>query len=325
MKSIFLPSCFLLFSSGVFADPASLTVESLLEKMHHAAHMQNFTGTFVYGQGNQISSMRIVHGVDSKGEHERLISLDGSGREVIRSGNNVTCILPDSNSVIVEKSRPDQQFPPAFPFKIAALQQYYLFQVAGSARVAGQQSHKIMIEPRDEYRYGHHLWIDEKTGLLLKTHLVDMKGNPVEQFMFTDIQYPKSIPETMLKPDLGNTNYKWYRAEESASSSNEPKPDSGWKVLKLPPGFQQDMMRLHAMSKSRMPVEHMVFSDGLASVSVFIEKQMDVEDKLVGASYMGAVSAYGRSIEDYHVTVVGEVPLASVKLIAESVKYRPHD
>lgn len=325
MKNIFLPSICLLFSSGVVADQVSLTVESLLEKMHTAAHMQNFTGTFVYGQGSQISSMRIVHGVDARGEHERLISLDGSGREVIRSGNNVTCILPDSNSVIVEKSRPDQQFPPAFPIKIAALHQHYHFQIAGSGSVAGQQAHKIMIEPRDAYRYGHHLWIDAKTGLLLKTHLVDMQGSPVEQFMFTDIQYPDSIPESMLKPDLNSNKYKWYRAEESETSRDEPKPDTGWKVGSLPPGFQQDMQRMHAMGKGRMPVEHMVFTDGLASVSVFIEKQMDVEDKLVGASHMGAVNAYGRSIGDYHVTVVGEVPLASVKLIAESVKYLSND
>lgn len=321
MRSIFLPSICLLFSSGVLADQVSLTVEALLEKMHHAAHMQNFTGTFVYGQGSQISSMRIVHGVDNKGEHERLISLDGSGREVIRSGNSVTCILPDSNSVIVEKGRPDQQYPPAFPFKIAALQKYYHFQIAGSGRVAGQLSHRVIIDPRDEFRYGHHLWIDAATGLLLKTHLVDMKGSPVEQFMFTDIQYPANIPESMLKPDIATNNFKWFRAEEPSARKDETRPDTGWKVTQLPPGFHQDMMRMHAMGKSRMPVEHMVFSDGLSSVSVFIEKQMDVEDKLIGASHMGAVNAFGRSINDYHVTVVGEVPLASVKLIAESVTY----
>ena len=306
------------------ADQSPEEIEQWLEKMHKAAHMINYEGTFVYGQNEQLSSMRVFHAVDKQGEHERLISQDGSGREVIRSGNNVTCILPDTNSVIVEKSRPATQFPPKFPMKIDSLNQYYQFNMMGSGTVAGQNSMMISIKPRDEYRYGHKLWIDKKTGLLLKTHLVSNDGQQIEQFMFTSINYPIMIAKSLLEPDLSGTSYKWYRAEDK--QDKKPAQKSYWKVTRLPPGFIQDMQRMHSMKDKRMPVEHMVFSDGLASVSVFIEKQEDSKEHLAGASRMGAVNAYGKVVNNHQVTVVGEVPHASVMMIGDSVAYQQdHD
>lgn len=91
----------------------------------------------------------------------------------------------------------------------------------------------------------------------------------------------------------------------------------------LPAGFEQDMTRIHQIPTSIMPVEHRIYSDGLASVSVFIEKNAEKgEDNLFGGSHMGAVNAHGRTLNGYHVTVVGEVPQATVKMIGESVRYR---
>ena len=128
----------------VYADHPNKDVEKWLEKMHNAAHMINYEGTFVYGQNNELSSMQIIHSVDESGEFERLISLDGSGREVIRSGNTVTCVLPDKESVVVDKSRPDAEFPPSFPSKIDQLEEYYHFQINGEGRVAGQKTKNIL-------------------------------------------------------------------------------------------------------------------------------------------------------------------------------------
>ena len=139
----------------VLADTAA--VESWLQKMHQAAHMSNYTGKFVYQQDNQLSLMRIIHAANKDGEHERLISLDDVGREIIRSRGVVTCILPDSKSVVVEKGRPAQQFPPAFPVKIEDLKAYYRFSLDQQERVAGRQAQKITISPRDKFRYGHNI------------------------------------------------------------------------------------------------------------------------------------------------------------------------
>jgi sigma-E factor negative regulatory protein RseB len=244
--------------------------------------------------------------------------MDGSGREVIRKGNSVTCILPDTQTVVVEKSRPSSQFPPMFPTSIDRLMPNYDFKLVDGSRVAGRKTLKIVITPKDNLRYGHSLWVDKKTGLLLKTHLLNENSRKLEQFMFTQINFVDEIPASWLMPAVSGKEFNWYEAAE-------PEPDqvkkiSDWEVLTLPKGFMPDMQSKHMAPKNSMPVEHMVFSDGLSSISVFIEKDMNEKDNLVGSSRMGAVHAHGHKLDGYHVTVVGEAPLASIKMISKSVR-----
>lgn len=312
-----------LVSITALADHPREDIEKWLAKMHHAAHMINYDGTFVYGQNNEMTSMQIIHSVDNKGEFERLISLDGSGREVIRSGDTVTCVLPDKKSVVVDKSKPESDFPPAFPLKIEQLSKYYDFHFGKNGMVAGQPAVKLMIKPKDGFRYAHSLWIDAKTGLLLKDHLIDDKGQIVEQFMFTRISYPDSIERKSPTSDNKNKDFKWFKAEDSDTATTK-KTSMSWKVMNVPPGFKPGVQRHHKMTMSAMPVEHFMYSDGLSSVSVFVEKQMENSKNLVGGSTMGAVNAYGRALGDYHVTVVGEVPHATVKMIGDSVEHKSH-
>ena len=310
----------LLVPFTVIADHPKENIEKWLAKMHHAAHMINYDGTFVYGQNNEMTSMQIIHSVDKNGEFERLISLDGSGREVIRSGDTVTCILPDKNSVVVDKSKPDSEFPPTFPLEIEQLSKFYDFHLNGNSMVAGRTAKKIMIKPKDKYRYAHTLWVDEETGLLLKDHLIGEKGKIVEQFMFTQINYPTVIEKVRLISDSKNKKFTWYEAKD-LQSKTENKRSMSWKVMNVPAGFVLGVKRHHNMTMSAMPVEHFMYSDGLSSVSIFVEKQMDNSKNLMGGSTMGAVNAYGRAIGKYHVTVVGEVPHATVKMIGDSVEH----
>ena len=310
----------LLLPAVVFAD--TMGVEAWLKKMHHAAHMSNYTGKFIYQQGSQRSLMRIIHAATKDGERERLISLDGVGREVIRTKDAVTCILPDSKSVVVEKARPQQKFPPAFPMKIKMLQAYYKFLLGEQELVADRMTQKIVISPRDRYRYGHSLWVDRETGLLLKTRLLDKSGNMLEQFMFTEIEFRKSIPDSMLKPRITGTTYTWHEAKH-ADTDIIPEPGSEkWMVQSLPTGFRSDMKRNHNMPNQKT-VRHLVFTDGLASVSVFIEKHQPRIPNLIGASRIGAVNAFGRLMTNHHITAVGEVPQMTVQMINKSVSYQP--
>lgn len=301
-----------------FASENYEQVQKWLEKMHAAAHTLNYDGTFVYGQKDQLSSMRIIHSAAGNEEKERLVSMDGSGREVIRKGNSVTCILPDTKTVVVEKTRPASKFPPMFPTSIERLTPNYNFKVVDGSRVAGRQTQKIVITPKDNMRYGHNLWIDKETGLLLKTYLLNEKSQKLEQFMFTQINFHDQIPVSWLKPAISGDEFEWYEAAE-------PKPElikknTNWKVMSLPKGFIPDMQEKHMVPKNSTPVEHMVFSDGLSSISVFIEKDMNNKDNLVGSSHMGAVHLHGRKVNGYQVTVVGEAPLKSIKMISKSVK-----
>ena len=296
------------------------SVEVWLQKMHHAAHTVNYVGKFVYQQDKQLSMMEIVHAVGENGERERLLSLDEVGREVIRDKDNVTCILPDRQSVVVEKGRPKLPFPPAFPVNVEHLKHQYAFALSRQERVAGHLAQKISINPIDNYRYGHRLWVDVDTGLLLKTHLLDEHGRLLEQFMFTEIVFMDMIPEDLLKPHVIGENFTWYESDDEKVEGNTAQTIN-WFVARMPAGFVNDMQRDHHLP-NKTAVKHMVYSDGLASVSVFIEKHEKQSPNLIGTSRMGAVNAFGKIIDDHHVTAVGEVPQATVKMIGESVEFK---
>jgi len=317
-RQLLILLCSLAVSSIGWADQLD-EVQQWLQKMQRAAHMLNYDGTFVYGQQGQLTSMRIVHRVTPQGEQERLISMDGSGREVIRDGKKVTCILPDSKTVVVEKSRQDKQFPPPFPMRIKELSKYYNFSLAGNGKVAGQPTQRISITPKDVYRYGHILWVDRDTGLLLKTHLLDEAGKPIEQFVFTRIAYLKEVPDEWLQPAVDGRDFTWYESrDEQPLEVGDTGPDL--KVAWLPNGFEQDMNRMQKLPTSAMPVKHLVFSDGLASISIFVEEALEhSQGNLEGGSRMGAVNAHGTDVGDYHVTVVGEVPHITVEKISQAV------
>jgi len=293
-------------------------VRHWLEKMQHAAHTVNYDGTFVYSREDQLTAMRLIHRADKTGEQERLISLDNTGREVIRDNKKVTCILPDSKAVVVERDRPAGPFPPPFPSSIKELQKHYEFALAGQGKVAGQMAQKIYIQPRDQYRYGHRLWIDVNTGLLLQKHLMNESGKPLEKFMFTRIEYLKTVPDALLKSQTIGKEYTWYEADDKALVPGEFKRK--WVVAWLPSGFKQDMETAHKLPSTGKPLEHLVFSDGLSSISVFIEPHAEKGNHLIGATTMGAVSANGRHVDNYNITVVGEVPQITVRKVCDSVE-----
>ena len=289
-----------------------------LEKMYRAAHMLNYVGKFVYQQDRQLGLMSIVHAVDENGERERLVSLDDTGREVIRHKDRVTCILPDSKSVMVEKGRPTMQFPPAFPVNIELLSGHYSFVVDKQEKVAGQPAQRILIQPNDNFRYAHRLWVDVETGLLLKTQLLDEQNNILEHFMFTEIEFMDKIPEELLQPQATGPEYTWYETEAVEDKQDDKAPHL-WRARTLPAGFGLDSARLHHKA-DKAPVEHLVFSDGLASVSVFIESRDEYNSPaLMGLTRKGAINAYGRMLEKFHVTAVGEVPGITVRMIGDSV------
>lgn len=319
-KSVLTLSLFLCIAPAFAIAGDEMLARQWLEKMYRASHLTNYVGKFVYQQDRQLGLMSIVHAVDENGERERLVSLDDTGREVIRHKDRVTCILPDSKSVMVEKGRPTLQFPPEFPVNIELLTGQYTFVVDKQEKVAGQRAQRIVIRPNDNYRYGHRLWVDVETGLLLKSQLLDENNNLLEQFMFTEIEFMDKIPEDLLQPQATGPEYTWYETETVDDKPDDNLPNN-WDVKSLPSGFGQDSARSHHKADN-ITVEQLIFSDGLASVSVFIEPREDKMPALMGLSRMGAINAYGRMLEHHHVTAVGEVPGITVRMIGESVTYK---
>ncbi len=321
----------LFFPVVAYSSDTSTDAIKWLEKMAMAMKTLNYEGTFVYIHGNQIESMRIIHGKDETGEHERLFSLNGAAREILRVNDELTCILPDSRAVLVEKSRPKQYISPALLTITKKLGRFYEFKVLGEDRVADKTAQVIAVHPRDTYRYGHRLWLDKETGLLLKSDLVNAKGQSLEQVMFTRLDVLDHMPTEQLKPMISGRDFKWFENKhqpdislpnESPANEDSAKK-SGWKVAHVPGGFTKSMQKVHPLPANRMPVEHMVFTDGLSSISVFIEKSQESRDIFEGTSHMGAVHAYGTMISGHQVTVVGEVPKDAVMMIGDSVQYHP--
>jgi sigma-E factor negative regulatory protein RseB len=303
---------------GFVAPARAADPESLLVRMNHAAHSLNYQGVFVYQRGNHLQNLRIVHKVSDGNARERLESLNGAPREVIRTEQEVRCYLPDENAVMIEHRRADSRnFPALLPASLSTLQDNYTIRRGQDGRVAGRRVLSVTIQPKDAYRYGYQLWADEATGLLLKATLHDGHGTPVEQYMFAQVTIGGPIPESELSLRHPSKHMVTRRVQEPPA----PPKENHWAPEHLPPGFVLTARMMHELPAHPFPVEHLVYSDGLAVVSVFVEpvNESSKSFELKGLTQMGAVHAFGKMVDSHQVTVVGEVPAATVDMIGNSV------
>ncbi len=302
---------------AVDSDPAAL---NLLKAMHSAGRQLNYQGTFVYVNNGKMESMRIYHRVDEKGDHDRMVHLNGSTREVIRDGDKVTCILSDKKSVHVSKlDNGAQHILSALPSNFSEFTQYYTFALAGQDRVAGRATKVVHVNPRDKFRYGYRFWLDAENGLLLKSQVLTVDGVPIEQLMFTSIEVVREIAPELLKSELKGERYTV--TEDKSEDMTKPGMALSWRVAHPPLGFQSTGHDIRYVVADGVPTHHIVLSDGLASVSVYIEKLDASKKRFVGSSYMGAVNIHGVVVDEHQVTVVGEVPAATVKMVADSIQF----
>ena len=289
-----------------------------LDAMSAALQTLDYDGTFVYLHDDKLETMRIVHQLSEGGEKERLVSLTGSPREVLRDDRVVTCIMPDNKSVMIGMSRPRTPFPEV-PKDLDSLSRYYHLEDAGEDRMTGYVTRLIKIKPKDALRYGYRFWIDTNTRMLIKFDLTGAKGRAIEQVMFTSLEIGKGISAEALKPSLNGDGYTWHRQENPRRKPQQNTETPGWTVGNLPAGFKMINFQHKRIRQDGASAEHMVFSDGLATVSVYVEKLADDKAAVSGLSSMGAMNAYRIAVDGHQVTVIGEVPRATVQMIARSV------
>ena len=301
------------------AHPAN--ARQWLDSMSSSMRSLDYDGTFVYYHDGKLEAMRIVHQANAGGEKERLMSLTGSAREVLRDDKVVTCIMPDNKSVMVGQSRPRQPYPDV-PKDLDSLSPHYNLSDAGDDRVAGMMARVIAITPRDRFRYGYRFWIDIRNHMLLRFELSDEEGNAIEQVMFTGLRVGEGIPAEALEPSLSGDGYNWFRQENSDAGAALQAASPQWTVGQLPVGFEMTDNQRKRVRQGGEHAEHLVYSDGLATVSVYVEKLMDGTRSYTGLSNMGAMNAYGAVVDGHQVTVVGEVPSATVQSMAQSVARR---
>jgi sigma-E factor negative regulatory protein RseB len=291
-----------------------------VQKMSDAMRNLNYRGDFVYVHENHLESMQISHYRDVHGEKERLISLNGEAREVIRDNQNLTCIWPSSRKVVVDVSRKNSFSPIFIPEDIARLEKFYVMKLLGKDRVANMNTVVVHIDPKDKYRYGMKFWINEDNGLMMKSSLINENGKVVEKVMFTSLKLfegdEKLVIDTMPKIDENFTLVRYHSGDSSKSFA----ADNSWQLGQTPGGFWRESVMKRKIPGSDDFVHQMVYTDGLASLSVFIERQSGITSQ--GESSMGAVNAFIRILKNHSVTAIGEVPAVTVKEVAESVSYQ---
>jgi sigma-E factor negative regulatory protein RseB len=300
---------------------ADEVAETALRTMHDATRTLNYDGIFVYQRGDQLESMRIIHRYADDTESERMISLSGPAREVIRNGALVTCLSADENGAPHDKNPPRDIIGIVFSAPVEKLLSSYTFAIEGKDRVAGRAALIVTVTPHSPDRYGYRLWLDEDTKLLLKSAILDGSGHSLEQVQFTQIDVRKDIPVELLQPGIQGTAFNW--RTDNDGDYDDPRDEThtppDWRASWLPRGFEFRESSLQQMEDKSGPISHLVYSDGLAMVSVFVETVADEKRALRGQSSRGAVNAFSRLDDMHQITVVGEVPLPTVKRIATSV------
>lgn len=293
-----------------------LEIKQWFDKMSRSSQRISYEGTFLYRHGEQSTSMRIVHIATENGERERLTALDGEPREVIRAHS--------LSSSPKEGASPHAVYPARANLSEALknsgpIERYYDFTAGGDKRTAGRATKLVIIAPKDQYRYGYRIWLDRQTGTLLRSEMLNEENTVVEQMIFTAFELldknSPSFRDLVARPIPAHTH-----APENHSTL--PPSTLAWRVTKTPAGFEP-VEYYKRRNNPHNIVEHVVYSDGLASVSIFIEKEPgNVSHQPTGQTHrLGAVSAYGTRVSDHTITVVGEVPPATVQMMGTSIQF----
>lgn len=285
-----------------------------LRKIQEATRNLSYTGTFVYQHSGRSETSRITRLASA--DTERLEVLDGMPRELVRTRDTVRCYLPESKVVKVERRTADRTFPALLPEKLNALAQHYDIALGETRRIGGFECKAVVLTPKDNLRYGYRLYADTASGMLIRAVTVDSAGNQIEQFMFTQLSIGHVTPEMVKSRHAASS----FRVEDAEAA---PTRLAGWSLSSELPGFHKVVELTRRMGESPKPVGQLVYSDGLAAVSVFIEPLQARRDPArTGLASLGAIHIYTREVANHMVTVVGEAPAASVQRIANAVEYR---
>jgi sigma-E factor negative regulatory protein RseB len=296
-----------------------------LKKMAQAARQLNYAGTIVYQHRNHVETSRVAHFVNSAGgEFERLETLDGPPREVVRSNDQVVCYLPNIKTVLVEeRNRTARNFPALVPESVQGLSENYQMRLENSDRVAGHDCRWVGLVPRDQLRYGRRFCAEAASGFPLRAQTLNEKGDAVESFAFTQITLGAPFNREQVRSRYADASraQKW-KVERSGFNPPETTPaDTGWGLANPLAGFRK-IMEGKRLIGSRGTVSQIVYSDGLAAISVFVEP---AQRSATGQSlsHQGAVNIYTRLHGNHVVTVLGEAPAQTVMQIANSLEQKP--
>jgi sigma-E factor negative regulatory protein RseB len=296
------------------------TPAAMLVRMSEAARDVNYEGVVIYQAQNRLETLKVVHGFRDGVELERVEALTGEPREIVKRDGKVICLLPRDRKFTLDRPTPKGLFPSLDARRVAQLATIYDFRAIGAARIAGRNCEGLEIRPRDDYRYGYQIWADAETHVPLKVNLVARNGRVLEQMMFTEVRFPEEIVDARFDEALAEHEERVAaRAAQLEAPALQQAGTS--RIGSLPPGFRITMRSIRQSADGSGVVEHVVLTDGLTAVSIFSAQQREASIPVFeGQSRMGAVHAFGRVVGTMHITVIGEAPQETVRLIGESVQ-----
>jgi sigma-E factor negative regulatory protein RseB len=314
------------------AGAADKEARDWLLRMNQAVVARNFDGWFTLKVGKHSERLRIIHRMQDGRMSERVITTDGSGREFIRNGTVYVEYMPQSRLARREIRNRSYGFFVALNGLNAESDRLYNIALGGTERLIGRDTQIVLVEPRDGFRYGYRFWLDQQTAMPLKSQVIARTGEVLEESAFIRLSMPESIPDDLLEPDIDTTDpaLKTIRADVPFFN---PKVKASFRAREnlLPAGFRVGLSGAPAVErKDAGPLTRFIVSDGIAWVSVFIDAAErspgangQAPDRAGGSVHVlfGALAAGEHYVEGHKVTVVGDVPPAAIKAIAEA--FRP--
>ncbi|MCD8514887.1 MAG: MucB/RseB C-terminal domain-containing protein [Burkholderiaceae bacterium] len=297
------------------APQAQWTVRDWLERLHAASRQRAYMGTFVVSSGSDMAASKIWHVCDGVQQMERIETLTGTPRTTLRRNDEVRTFVPDQRLVLKERREALRLFPDLLHASDQRIESFYSARLVGSERVAGFDATVVDFIPSDALRHAYRIWSEKQTGLMLKMQTRTSDGRVLEQVAFTELQLDAPVRMDVLARQMNNT--AGYTVIEPALYRTAPET-LGWRLKASVPGFQS-MSSYSRTDRSGNPSFQWIFSDGLASVSLFLETFDPERHTNEKTAAEGAMHSVSRKMGDYWVTALGEVPLETLSLFIQSL------
>ena len=293
------------------------TVNEWLTRMHDASRQRNYIGTFVVTSSNgSMSSSRIWHACDGQRQVERVESLSGAPRSTFRKDDEVLTFMPETRTVRSERRESLGLFPELMKPEESAIGEYYAAQRIGGERVAGFEADVVQVLPKDPLRFGYRIWSEKKSGLVVKVQTLDESGKVLEQAAFSELQLDAPLRMDRLARMMAVP--EGWRVEKPDAVKTTAAAE-GWALNAAVAGFKP----MNSYKRPSEGVLQWTFSDGLASVSLFVEAYDRQRHAQEGVLASGATNTLTRRVgQDWWVTAVGEVPADTLKAFAVSLERR---
>jgi sigma-E factor negative regulatory protein RseB len=293
-----------------------------LQKAAGSARSASYAGTFVHTNGDRTSTFRVTHLNVNGEETERIEPLDGQPHEIVRRNDEMYCHFPDAKTVRLDTRITARFFPSILRSAPEAIAASYDVKMGKTERILGYECQWVRLEPKDNLRFEQRVCAESASGLVLRAKTFNGEHQVIEQYTFTELRIgPQAGRAADVRSSFETRSKQWRTDKQPREDAKTA--DTGWAVTNVPAGFQKVTEIRRTMPGRSQPVSQIVLSDGLASVSVFVEANASPSRTAEASSEDGTTTFYSRPMGDQLVTVLGEVPLATAQQVGRSVSRRP--